>query len=353
MRPSQLKRIIGLTFTATGILACGAAIFLQAAAISDATRLSLVIYGITATLVPAVTGMLRRTGSRPKASLAHRENTLARWTLDSATWTHFVYLNEELSAIPGALRNELRVFQHAPNETVEVIVGHSAIEVDGSVHNLKGREITNCQLLGGALLYIEIDLYFPDDDSPIRTTLRFPVAPGSRGDAQRVVTHYASGRATPPGFFHGKGDGSNPEDLSTCWSCGYETFRLASVCPQCGSSLQSRRWSRRFGAVVSLLSLFITGVMGAVLYFTLPMLLHPGVKVNGSTFAGSAAQAFFVLALLTSVLMFGLIMTTYGVWQMITGKRDIRVLKVLLYLGAAFGVSLLGMFLAEHLHLHL
>ena len=349
MRNPKLKRIIGLTLTATGVLALAAAIFLSASTISAAIRLSLVIYGITAVLFPAVTGMLRRTRTRPKTSLAHRENPLARWTLDSATWTHFVYLNEELHAIAGALRNELSVFQHAPNETVEVIVGQSAIEVDGSVHNLKGREITNCQLLGGDLLYIEIDLHTPGGDSPVRTTLRFPVAPGARGDAQRVVTHYASGRATPPGFWHGKGDGSDPEDLSKCWSCGYETYRLNSACPRCGNSLQSRRWSRRFGVVVSILGLFLVGMMSAVLYYTLPTLLRPGVKVNGSTFSGSPSQAFFVLAILTSILTFGITILAYGVWQILTGKRDIRIIKVMLYLGIALGVAILGLWLADSL----
>ena len=56
-------------------------------------------------------------------------------------------------------------------------------------------------------------------------------------------------------FFHGRGDGADPEDLSRCMHCGFETHRYRSECERCGTGLQSRRWSRRFGAVLVLYAL--------------------------------------------------------------------------------------------------
>lgn len=128
------------------------------------------------------------------------------------------------------------------------------------------------------------------------------------------------------GMFHGKGDGTDPEDLSKCYSCGYETHRFVSHCPRCGTTMQSRRWSRRFGWVLLVCGLIITSMIGATLYYTAPTLLRPGVDVDGARFLGSAGQALFVLGILSVVFTFGATVLAYGLWQIKTGRRSKNVI---------------------------
>ena len=242
----------------------------------------------------------------------------------------------------GALSNELFIRGEAPAAGVEVIVAETAVQVDESIHVLPRRgtpEITNAELNTSRVRpsFIEIQLYYPGGGSgasgvprsSTRTALRFPVPREALPDAERVVAYYASGRSARPDFFHGPGDGTDPEDLSRCYACGYETHKLVSHCPRCGAGMQSRRWSRRFGTVLVACGLFITGLMATVIYFTAPTMLRPGVEIEGTRFEGSRAQGVFFLALMGVVLAFGVTAMLYGAWQTKTGRRSRWVVYVL------------------------
>lgn len=147
-------------------------------------------------------------------------------------------------------------------------------------------------------------------------------------------------RILHPDSLHGPAGGTDPEDLSKCYACGYETYESASFCAQCGARMP-RRWSRRYGWVLLLCGLLITGTIGAVLYYTAPLLLRPGVSIGGSRFSGTAAQASVILGILGMVALFGVTATAYGLWQIKTGRRNRKVvyfvvgLAALLYLIAA------------------
>ena len=145
------------------------------------------------------------------------------------------------------------------------------------------------------------------------------------GEAGVVVAHYRGELGRKPDFFHGKADGSNPEDLSKCYHCGYETYRLLSHCPRRGSSMQSKRWSRRYGAILSVLGLIISSVIGFVLLLLLPKLLYAGASSGGMSFSGPPAQAWLVLSVLVVVELFGVTTMCYGLWQVVTGRRSMRV----------------------------
>ena len=115
-----------------------------------------------------------------------------------------------------------------------------------------------------------------------------------------------------PDFFHGRGDGTDPEDLSKCYNCGFETHKFRSHCPKCGTTLQSRRWSRRFGLVLVICGLIICGLMGFVVILTAPSLLNTIGSSGGMGFSGTAGQARMVLAIFGGVLAFGLTALGYG-----------------------------------------
>ena len=139
----------------------------------------------------------------------------------------------------------------------------------------------------------------------------------------------------------GPAKGTDPEDLRKCYACGYETYEPASFCTQCGAGMQSRRWSRRYGWMLLACGLLITGTIGAVLFYTAPLLLRPGVSIGGSRFSGTSAQASVILGILGTVALFGVTAAAYGLWQIKTGRRNRKVvyfvvgLAGLLYLIAA------------------
>ena len=224
-----------------------------------------------------------------------------------------------------------------------MIVGKAGVLIGDSVHRLPLRstpEITEARLHEGTPAIIELLLYHPPyatrfGMSPARyTALRFPVAPGALAEARQAVAHFGGDLPGDPDFFHGRGDGTNPEDLSKCYNCGFETHKFQSHCPKCGTSLQSRRWSRRFGLVLVICGLIICGLMGFGVILTAPSLINSIGSSGGMRFSGTAGQARMVLAIFGGVLAFGLTALGYGLWQMVTGRRSKRVIYFVVALAA-------------------
>jgi predicted RNA-binding Zn-ribbon protein involved in translation (DUF1610 family) len=73
--------------------------------------------------------------------------------------------------------------------------------------------------------------------------------------------------------FRERGDGADSEDLDTCINCGYQTYERQSICPQCGGTMLTRRWTRRLGGLLILCGLVLLGIMAPVSYYTVPLLL--------------------------------------------------------------------------------
>ncbi len=225
-----------------------------------------------------------------------------------------------------------------------MIVGKEAFQIGDSIHRVSLRgtpEITEALLHTGTPPVIELQLYYPAYAGPSTlnparyTALRFPVGQRASADARQVVAHFRGDLGGEPDFFHGRGDGKNPEDLSKCYHCGYETHKFRSHCPKCGTGLQSRRWSRRFGLGLVICGVIICGIMGFVVFATGSMLLNSGVSSGGMRFSGTPGQARMVLAIFGAVLAFGLTALGYGLWQMFTGRRSKRVIY--------FAVALAGL----------
>jgi len=347
-------RAIGLGFFASGALAALAAWLLPVAGAQDAVRASLVIYGSTAILFGGGTALFRHFDARAMDALARGEDLLARWRVDTAAWRAFVARDRQWSQEAGTLPNELFLPTEAVTEGIEVIVGRTAVQVGPRIHQLPRRgtpEITAATLHDGQPPVIELQLYYPGGGhgasgiprSATRSALRFPVGAEALRAAGMVVGHFRGGGPQAADFFHGTGDGSDPEDLSRCAQCGHETYQLMSHCPQCGQSLQSRRWSRRFGWVLLGGGLLISGVMGWVLWVTGPMLLNPGTSVGGTRFSGAPTQGRIALAMLLAVTAFGVTAAVYGLRQILTGRRSAWMIRCLVGLCAV--VLLLALFL--------
>lgn len=312
-------RKIALGFFASGWVTCAAAFLLPSAAAPDWVRAFLFIYGSSAILFGGGTALFRHFDARAKEALARGDDIIARWRVEPAAWQEFVGLDRQWNEARATLPNELAMPKAIPENGVEVIVGKSAVQIGESIHRLTSGmpEVTAATLIESQPAVIDLQLYYPGGGhgasgvphSARRAALRFPVGRGAWKEAGVVVAHYRGDLGRKPDFFHGKGDGTNPEDLTKCYNCGYETNKLMSHCPQCGRSMQSKRWSRRYGVILLVLGLFITAIMSFILLLIGPQLLHSGMSHGGSRFSGTASQAMLVLGILGSVELFGVVAT--------------------------------------------
>ncbi len=278
---------------------------------------------------------------RAKQALARGEDIIARWRVEADDWQRFLASDPQWSSHANGRLNEFSPSEAAEPNGVEVIVGKVGVQIGDSVHRLPLRstpEITEARLHDGTPPVIELLLYHPPYATrfgmrpPQYTALRFPVGQGALADARQVVAHFRGDLPGEPDFFHGRGDGTNPEDLSKCYNCGYETHKFRSRCPKCGTTLQSRRWSRRFGLVLVICGLIVCGIMGYIVSEMESALLKPGSIPT--QFSGTPGKARMILVIFGAVLTFGLTAFGYGLYQMLTGRRSKRVIYFVVALAA-------------------
>lgn len=350
MRNPERWRNVSLGFFLVGPLAVLAAFQLPAEWAGDNLRGVLFTLGLMGLLFGGMFAWHAQRDLRSQRNLARGEGVLARWHFSAAEWREFIALERGLGKDSADWRpNELSLRDDVAAAGVDVVVGEDAMEIDGGIHALPRRgtpQITRAEFNEGRVRpsYIELDLYYPGaatgssgvPQSATRTRLRFPVPAGAQVEANKLLAHFRGETPRKPDFFHGPGDGSDPEDLTKCWSCGFETYHLVPECPRCGASMQSRRWSRRFGAVLVLLGGALTAGMVILIRVLLPTLLHAGEQIGPTRFNGSQGTAYVVLATLGGVLVFGLTTLTYGLFQLTTGGRAKWPVKILLAIFAGF-----------------
>ena len=329
------RRNLALGYLASGCVACAAAFLLGDHTATNWVHALLVIYGLTAIVFGGGTALLRHLDLRATQALARGEDLIARWRVDPVAWHAFVARDQQRHE-GRELANELSLSNAISEDGIEVIVGRQAVQVGESIHRLTGGvpEVTAATFAGSLPATIELQLYYPGGGhgasgvsrAATRSVLRFPVGEGAWKEARAVVAHFSGDSPREKDFFHGKGDGTDPEDLTKCFHCGYETHKLMSRCPRCGNGMQSKRWSRRYGWMLLAIGVPMSVVMGWVLSVTGAMLLHPGVSFGGSRFSGTTGQGWLYLSILWSVEVFAVSMACYGLWQVVTGQRSKRVI---------------------------
>jgi hypothetical protein len=335
MRKPLFQRDVALAIAAGGLAAIVAAARLPAVS-EGPWHVALMVVGVTALPFGGVWALMAWVVARTEAALRRGDGVMARWRIDAAAWPGFHVLEKWMASAPNAWPNEFSLPEKAAKKGLEVIVGQEGVLIGDAVFRLPRRSVPEVTFAGlrrepDTPVCVELCLYYPPTPnrfgtSPARrTVLRFPVAPAAEHEAARLVTYYHQGRPGEADFFHGRGDGSDPEDVSTCRSCAWQTHKFTSVCERCGGSMLSRRWARRYGGVLLVLGLALAGGLGFLLWHLGPQLLQPGRTFNGSRFSGTPLQALGVFAILGGVFAFGVVTTVYGAWQIGTGRRNMRV----------------------------
>lgn len=68
--------------------------------------------------------------------------------------------------------------------------------------------------------------------------------------------------------------------------------------------------------------LFLVLFMAAIAWNLAPIMMSPGVEVDGSTFTGTEVQGQIFLGLFALVGLFGAMAAANGIWMMATGRRS-------------------------------
>lgn len=86
---------------------------------------------------------------------------------------------------------------------------------------------------------------------------------------------------------------------------------------------------RRRGWLVIVLGFLLVVMMGAITFNVAPTMLS-GAGSSGAKFSGTPEQAILILGLFGLVIVFGLTCVASGLWQIVTGRRSIWIIVVVL-----------------------
>jgi uncharacterized membrane protein YedE/YeeE len=128
-------------------------------------------------------------------------------------------------------------------------------------------------------------------------------------------------------------------DQLSCSKCSFTASEIVTRCPECGSWMRRAQGLRRRGWVLIFLGLLLVGMMGTITFLVAPSMLSGGASA-GARFTGTPDQAILILGLFGIVIVFGLTCIASGLWQVVTGRRNIWI--VVLILGLTFLLIVAG-----------
>lgn len=137
------------------------------------------------------------------------------------------------------------------------------------------------------------------------------------------------------------------KDRLSCSKCSYAGSDNVTRCPECGSWMRRAQGVRRRGWVLIVLGFLLVGMMGTITFLVAPSMLSSGAPA-GTRFTGTPEQAILILGLFGIVIVFGLTCIASGLWQIVTGRRNIWI--VVMILGLTFLLIVAGGAVYRGLH---
>ena len=128
--------------------------------------------------------------------------------------------------------------------------------------------------------------------------------------------------------------------ILSCPKCSFETSEALPKCPSCGSRLQSAKKVRILGGLLvvigTILVLFMTG-LGVYLGSIISNSNDPGATTR---FTGGPQDVMFIVVIFGLVISFGLASIGGGIWQLIYGKPNRKIMvAVFVIAGILFVIS--------------
>ena len=119
----------------------------------------------------------------------------------------------------------------------------------------------------------------------------------------------------------------------SCAKCSFETRETLSRCPNCGGRLQSATKVRVLGWVLLLLGTFLVLFMGGLGIYLGGIITQTETSGATTRFTGGPQDVALIVAVFGLVISFGLASIGGGIWQIIYGKPN-RKLMVAMFLVA-------------------
>ncbi len=129
------------------------------------------------------------------------------------------------------------------------------------------------------------------------------------------------------------GTANGPKSVCSSPRCATVFDGLDRTCPTCGKRAVPQRRIRVLGILMVFCGLLLLGIMLPIAYYTVPMMMHPGQEIRGSTFTGTAEDVEFALSLYTAVIIFGLGALIAGTMQAVRGRQSLLINMALIVLG--------------------
>ena len=114
--------------------------------------------------------------------------------------------------------------------------------------------------------------------------------------------------------------------ILSCPKCSFETTESLPRCPSCGRRLQSGKKVRILGGLLIVIGTFLVvsmSILGLYLGSIISNSDDPGATTR---FTGGTQDVMFIVAIFGLVIAFGLASIAGGIWQIIYGKPNRKVI---------------------------
>ena len=120
------------------------------------------------------------------------------------------------------------------------------------------------------------------------------------------------------------------KDQLSCTKCEFTATGKETKCPQCGSWIRRAQRIRRLGFVLMPLGLLLVMMMGTITIILAPMMFSAGQSTTGSRFTGTPEQAVLIFGFFGIIIVFGFACMAGGLFQIVTGRRSIWIIVIVL-----------------------
>ena len=116
--------------------------------------------------------------------------------------------------------------------------------------------------------------------------------------------------------------------ILSCPKCSFETSEALPRCPSCDSRMQSAKKVRILGGLLLIIGTFLVlfmSILGIYLGSIISNSNDPGATTR---FTGEPQDVIFIVVIFGLVISFGLASIVGGIWQIIYGKPNRKIIVV-------------------------
>ncbi len=129
-------------------------------------------------------------------------------------------------------------------------------------------------------------------------------------------------------------------EARVCYKCDFETGRELEKCPRCGHKLMTAGKVKALGWVLIVLGVFLVLFMGGITILVAGIIAQTGAPGSTQRFDGGPKEMALIFGIFALVIAFGLTCTAAGISQARSGRRNKKLVKVLM--GVFFALIAVG-----------